>query len=63
MDSHSSAPELSSDPTAELGKLIARSLALQEEALTVSRRIRQMHEQLSQRGDAARELASTEAPA
>jgi hypothetical protein len=60
MDEHYSPPALSADPTVELAQLIQRSLELQEEGLTVSRRMRELHEQIAQRLDAARNEDSGE---
>jgi hypothetical protein len=41
-------PRLSTDPATELAALIARELELHEEGLTITRRIRELHEQISQ---------------
>lgn len=60
MDSYYSAPETSGDPSAELTQLIQRSVQLQEEALAISHRIKELHQQISQQRDAANDLASSE---
>lgn len=44
-----SSPRISPDPAGELAALIARELELHEEGLMIARRIRELHQQISQR--------------
>jgi hypothetical protein len=48
-------PQLSGDPVAELAALIARELELHEEGLTITKRIKELHGQIAQQRETARE--------